>query len=176
VSFVILILPLGREMKMDIPESMKAELSAWNNGRGIDLESWVGCEGRFSLAVGYASVFWPEFVEFEGYILRSGFRESSLGSFEKQDGTNRKIVEWVMNHLHIEDIQYLGCSDISIDKVLILGNVLKEIYEAKLRWRFPKRPCAVEFYIPPDREDLTQYQISFWQRCHETDGVPAIPW
>ena len=54
---------------MDIPQSMKAELAAWNNGNGIDLESWISCEGRFSLAVGYASVFWPAFTLFEGYIV-----------------------------------------------------------------------------------------------------------
>ena len=44
---------------MDTPESMKAELAAWNNGAGIDIESWVGCEGKFSLAVGYSSIFGP---------------------------------------------------------------------------------------------------------------------
>jgi hypothetical protein len=54
---------------MEIPESMKSELAAWNNGAGIDLESWTGCEGRFALAVGYAAIFWPEFVEFEGYTV-----------------------------------------------------------------------------------------------------------
>jgi hypothetical protein len=26
-----------------IPESMVDELSRWNDGEGIDLESWVGC-------------------------------------------------------------------------------------------------------------------------------------
>ena len=52
---------------------MKTELAAWNNGQGIDLESWIACVGSFSLAVGYLSIFCPEFVEFEGYILRKDF-------------------------------------------------------------------------------------------------------
>ena len=68
---------------MKIPESMRDELSAWNNGAGIDLPSWVGCQGNFSLAVGYATIFWPEFVEFEGYILRQGFSERSLRGFNR---------------------------------------------------------------------------------------------
>jgi hypothetical protein len=46
---------------MEPPESMRAELRAWNNGNGIDLESWVGCQGNFRLAVGYTTVFWPRF-------------------------------------------------------------------------------------------------------------------
>jgi hypothetical protein len=53
---------------MKLRQSMESELAAWNNGAGIDLASWVGCEGRFALAVGYATVFWPEF---EQSIIRS---------------------------------------------------------------------------------------------------------
>ncbi len=73
-----------------------------------------------------------------------------------------------MNHLHIADIQRWGCGDKSKDKLLVLGNVLKEIYEAKLQWQFPDRPCTVEFFIPDDPDDLMEYQLSFWQKCHET--------
>ena len=149
---------------MNTPESMKAELAAWNNGDGIDLESWVGCEGKFSLAVGYASIFWPEFTLFEGYILPAGVTKDNLRGCE---GRSRKSVEWVMNHLHIADIQHVGCQDISKDKLLVLGKVLKEIYEAKLQWQFPDRPCMVEFFIPDDPDDLMEYQVSFWQKCHE---------
>lgn len=154
--------------RMDIPESMKAELAAWNGGKGIDLESWIGCEGRFALAVGYATIFWPEFVAFDGYILRSGFSETSLRRFESQPGRSRKSVEWVMNHLHIHDIQHVGCTDISKDKFVALGKLLKEIYEAKLKWQFPENPCVVEFHVPEDEGYLRGYQISFWQSAHES--------
>ena len=68
---------------MDTPESMKADLAAWNNGDGIDLESWVANEGNFSLAVGYASIFWPAFTLFEDYILLSGFSVDVLWDFER---------------------------------------------------------------------------------------------
>ena len=47
---------------METPESMKAELAAWNDGRGIGSASWVGCTGNFGLAVDYVTTFWPEFV------------------------------------------------------------------------------------------------------------------
>lgn len=146
---------------------MKAELQEWNNGSGIDLESWIGCKGKFSMAVGYAAIFWPEFTKFDGYILRKDFNEGVLISFKQQEGSTRKSIEWVMNHLHIADIQYHGCPDISKDKILLLGNTLKEIYEAKLKWQFPNDPCIVEFYIPENTDDLVDYQISFWQRRHE---------
>ena len=151
-----------------IPESMKAELAAWNNGRGIDLESWIGCEGNFRLAVGYAAIFWPAFVEFEGYILRAGFSEKSLRGFERCQNGDRAGVEAVMNHLHIADIQYYGCPDLTKDKVLLLGTTLKEIYEAKLHWQFPDRPCRVSLAVPEDDTDLMAYEVTFWQRANES--------
>jgi hypothetical protein len=148
---------------VEIPESMQAELGTWNDGRGIDLESWVGCLGNFSLAVGYASIFWPSFIKFEEYILRHGFSENSLRGFEKQHSSNKAGIERVMNHLHLDSIQHLGCEDISADKLLALGQILEDIYDVKLRRDFPNVRCAVEFYVPPDRDELDQYQISFWR-------------
>ena len=125
---------------MDTPESMKAELAAWNNGAGIDIESWVGCEGKFSLAVGYSSIFWPPFTLFEGYILREGFSEDSLRGFER-NGRSRKSVEWLMNHLHIADIQYYGCSATAVQVAALphecqKGRVDEELFVAvRLRCR-----------------------------------------
>lgn len=155
---------------MNIPESMEAELAAWNNGQGIDLEAWVGCMGNFSLAIGYLTLFCPEFVEFEGYILRDGFSEDSLRSFEKCSIGDRRSVEAAMNHLHIADIQHCGCEDLSKDKVILLGRKLREIYEARLQWQFPEKPCTVSFYEPEtDDTDnwLLDYEITFWQKTHE---------
>jgi len=155
----------------DIPKSMQAELQAWNNGKGIDLQAWVSCEGNFRLAVGYAAIFWPTFVEFEDYILLDGFSVEALRGFEAQEGITRKSVEWVINHLHIADIQHGGCPDMSRDKLVLIGSTLKEIYEAKLKFCFPRKPCIVEFHQPEDPEDLAEYQLSFWQAKHEVSSV-----
>ncbi len=161
---------------MKIPESMKKELGAWNNGKGIDLESWVGCSGSFSLAVGYTTILCPKFIEFEDYIFvgdepiyEEGI-ETTRG-FESQEGSTPKSVEWVLNHLHIADIQYQGCEDISADKLIILGNALKDTYEARLSFFFPEKPCVVEFYIPDDPNEFDEYQISFWQKKHEQNNA-----
>lgn len=151
---------------MNTPDSMKAELAEWNSGEGVTLETWVGCMGRFSLAVGYASVFWPEFVEFEDLILSQGFSEDTIRNMMNRADYNPHSAEWMNNHLHILDIQYVGCEDVSRDKLVALGTTLKEMWEAKLKWQFPERPCKVEFYQPDDIDDLSQYQISFWQEKH----------
>lgn len=158
---------------MNIPESMRDELSAWNGGDGIDLESWIGCVGSFKLAVGYTTLFNPNFVEFENYILRADTIDDELidyvRSWENSEDQKRsaKSIEWVINHFHIADIHHRHCEDISIDKIVLLGNTLKELYEAKLAYQFPNKECTVEFYIPENKDDLTDYQISFWQKKHD---------
>ena len=156
---------------MNIPESMLGELNAWNNGKGIDLEGWVACVGNFKLAVGYLSVFWPEFVIFEDYVLRKNFEVSSLRGFESQKDSTRKSVECVMNHLHIADLQFYGCEDLSKDKAILLGEKLKEMYQVKLACDFPDRECLVEFFQPQDSEDLIGYELTFWQAKHEQPDV-----
>ncbi len=152
---------------------MKAELGAWNNGKGIDLQSWIGCEGNFRLAVGYTTLFNPGFVEFEDYILRCDEIDDNFISHVRnwensgEQKPTPKSIEWVINHLHIADTHHAGCEDISVDKILILGNTLKDLYEAKLAYQFPNKPCIVEFYIPEDKDHIVDYQISFWQKKHD---------
>ena len=152
---------------MNTPPSMSAELGAWNNGKGIDLEMWVGCEGRFALAVGYATVFWPEFEVVEGYICRTGSSAKAIRDFESQPGCSRLSVEVTINHIHLIDLHHRGCPDATPDKLLVLGTALKEIYEAKLKWQFPDRPCKVRLHIPEDPAALDEYELTFWQTAHE---------
>jgi len=132
---------------------MISELSGWNNGNGITLESWIGINGAFKLAAGYATIFWPTFVLFEDYILREGFHLESLRGFEKSRKDNKASVERVMNHLHIADIHCNDRENVSEDKIVFLGRKLKEIYEMKLRSQFPGRPCEVEFYEPENKKN-----------------------
>lgn len=151
----------------DIPLSMAASLQEWNGGKGIDLKSWVGCEGNFALAVGYSTIFWPRLVEFDGYILHEGFSVEALRGFEESTGGDRRSVEAVMNHRHIADIQSLGCADLSFDKIVLLGNVLREMYEAKLAWQFPAKPCTVSLYFADQKDDLLAHEVTFWQKTHD---------
>ena len=148
---------------MQPPGDIIPELSStWMNS----LEHWVDCNGSYSLAVGYSTVFWPTFVRFEDYILREGFTVDNVRAWEKQSKGNKRDVEPLLNHIHIADI-HQNRNDLSEDKVMLLGRVLKEIWEAKLKSQFPDRPCEVRFIEPDNREDLVDFQLSFWQKKHE---------
>lgn len=137
------------------------ELAEWNNGKGIDVDSWIECSGNFQLAVGYTTLFWPRFVEFEGYVLREGFSMTSFRGFQSQCESRRDL-EAVMNHLHIADIHYHDLSNCTTEHALYLGRVLREIYEAKLTWQFPTRRFDVVF-DESNRGDVMCYEVSFYQ-------------
>lgn len=150
-----------------IPPSMKSELGEWNGGKGIDLESWISCSGSVKLAVGYAEYFWPELELVEGYIVRSGTTVDTIRQWEQNCGNDRRAIESTLNHMHLIDINYHDHENRSEDLLQRLGAVLTEIYDAKLKWQFPDRPCTVSLLIPDDPLEFDAYQVTFWQKVHE---------
>lgn len=136
------------------------DLPAWNNGAGISPDAWIECVGSYPLAIGYSLVFWPRFIRFEAYVLRAGFSEEALRGFERQAGSDRKSVEWVMNHVHLHDIHFQ--EEATELQLRYLGRVLKEIHEVKLRADFPDRRFTVEFNDEPGL-DAVDYELSFRQ-------------
>jgi len=139
------------------------ELRDWNNGAGIDARSWVGCSGNFQLAVGYTTVFWPAFVEYDGMVLREGYFPESLEKWLQRYNGDKTAVEAMMNHQHIADVQFYGCPDATHERLIYLGRVLRQIYECKLRFQFPQKDILVQFDDSP-MEDVYGYQLTFFQR------------
>ena len=143
-------------------DSLIPELKDWNNGNGIDPESWVGFEGNFRLAAAYSLIFWPEFTELDGMIFRGEMDRETLAAWMNNCSGDRRCVEATANHLHLLDLHYVGSPDANIERIIYLGNVLKDIYQTKLAAQFPDRNIVVEFYEPPDKE-LQAYQLTFYQ-------------
>ena len=144
-------------------DSLIPDLKGWNNGAGVDPETWVGCEGNFRLAAAYSLIFWPKFVEIEGMVFRDGMDLATVESWLASCSGDRKCVEATANHLHIIDIHYVGAPDASVERVVYLGEVLREIYSTKLAADFPGREFVVDFYEPPNKA-LQEYQLTFYQR------------
>ncbi|WP_291837427.1 hypothetical protein [Brevundimonas sp.] len=131
----------------------------WNEGRGVDLESWVCMSGSYDLAVGYTFIFWPEFVVIDDYVLRQGSTEANLRDWEK-NGHDHRAIEAVINHIHIADIH--NHADASEAQLRHLGRVLQSIYRLKLAADFPDRSFAVVFN-DEDGLDPIDYELTFFQ-------------
>lgn len=139
------------------------EIQLWNEGRGIDAESWVHGEGNYELAVGYSLLFWPRLIEFEGYVLRaSRFEESNLRDWERATGGDKRAIEAVINHEHLLDIHGNNGSEATEVQLRYLGRILKETIGAKLKIDYPNRQFEVAFNDEPNLA-LPDYEITFWQ-------------
>jgi hypothetical protein len=139
------------------------ELKAWNNGAGIDIDSWIGCEGNYEHLIGYGRIFWPEFLEHDDCVFfAERFTEENYRGFMEQTKGDKAAVEAVMNHQHITDIFYNAEPKPTREVVLYIGRLLKDVWQTKLNRDFPNRKITVSF--PEEhQDDLLHYEVSFFQ-------------
>ena len=155
------------------PNTLITELAEWNNGEGIDIDSWISCVGSFEHAIAYGRMFWPEFVEHDGCILRAGFNVESYDGFMQRCEGDRTAIEKVMNHWHICDLFGGADQEPTGDQVVYLGRALKDMWQCKLDREFPGADMIVLFG-EEGCDDLLDYEITFYQ-SRKTDNKSLNP-
>jgi len=140
------------------------EIKNWNGGKGVDVETWIGCEGDHKHLIGYARILWPDFVEHDGCIfLGESLDEANYRVWLAQTKGDRKKVEAVMNHQHIVDLFSRSHHEPpSREVVVYVGRLMKDILQTKLTHNFPDRTITVIF-AEDGVNDLADYQITFFQ-------------
>jgi len=146
------------------------ELRLWNEGNGIDVDSWLTCVGNHEHAVAYGSLFWPKFTIHDDCVLFADFNEESYSGFLDSTRGHKKSVEIVMNHQHILQLFQNESDDPSEDLIVYLGRLLRDMWSCKLARDFPERNIVVSF--PEEKVgDLLNYEITFYQE--RGGGVPG---
>jgi hypothetical protein len=145
---------------MKTASDLLPELRAWNDGRGITPVDYVFCVARSDIAASFIDLFWPRFVEFEGYVLREGFDEDNLRRWEAAASVTKQNIETAINFLDV------GClfsnsgepkSELLDARIELVRTAIAEMYTAKLARDYPDRKfkvaliddeddCAVSFY------------------------------
>jgi hypothetical protein len=144
-----------REMMTDY-KKLVPEISEWDNGQGVSISDWIQMTGDYAHAVGYSVVFWPSFVEREGFIFREDVK--NIDRWVKAYNGDRKTIESTANHIHLTD---LHCNDMqgnTPERIQYLASVLKAFYTCKLKRDFPDRLFCVEVSGEPKAPILTFYQ------------------
>jgi hypothetical protein len=139
-----------------------SELAAWNNGAGISAKEWVTCIGRYDHAMGYAILFWPDFVLYDECIFAGQPDAKAYEQWLTTCHGGKTEVEAVMSHLHIADLLVNSNFKATREVVRHIGRLLKDMWSCKLRRDFPERQVTVEFH-DDDSDDLLSYQITFFQ-------------
>jgi hypothetical protein len=142
------------------------ELAEWNNGKGIDIDSWISCIGRFDQAIGYGKVFWPDFAIHDDCVLFAPVSVAAFDDWVRHTGGSKRSVEATMNHRHILDLFQGGRENVTRAAILHLGRLLKDMWACKLRRDFPGRHIMVDF-SEEYTEDLVDYQITIYHEHTE---------
>ena len=149
-------------------EKLIPEIRDWkvSNGQQFDIEDWIAIEGNIKLAIGYSIVFWPTFLEHDECVfIKSHFSPENFNEWLNVEYVdNYGQIEAVINHLHIMDL-FTGerHNEITNEQIIYLGNILREIYEVKLKAEFPTRNFVVTFNGNDENQDLIDYQLTFYQ-------------
>ena len=151
------------------------EIKKWQeiNGNQFDAEDWIAIEGNIKLAIGYSFIFWPDLIEYENCVfLKSHFSIETYNQWKKVDYVEYfSQIEYVLNHIHILDLfaeEEGKQREVSKDQIIYLGNVLREIYETKLRAQFKDKAFVVTFNGNDQINDLYDYELSFHQLQNES--------
>ena len=148
-------------------EQLIPEIKDWKeNNKNFSIEDWINCNGNASLAIGYLSVFWPNFKTHDNCTFIESHFSSETFTHWKTNGEleNYGQLENLINHIHILDIFHLEeGNNLNKEQVLFLGSKLREMLEAKLKMDFPNKSFTVWFNSEEQFEDLIEYQVSFHQ-------------
>lgn len=124
---------------------------------------WLAYTGSLGQAIAYAELFWPSFVDHDGYILLAGrFDQANFQTWVAATGGDKRAVEGVINHTHILDLFVKHESEPTREQVVWLGRLLREMWQAKVDRDFPGRGVIVSFSEDAG-DDLLGYEITVFQ-------------
>jgi hypothetical protein len=119
---------------------------------------WLQHAGSVGQAIAYVDLFWPDFIEHDGCILRADhFSEDTYRKWLKSTDGNRDAVEAVMNHTHLTDLFPYQKYESTHEQLIKLGYSLKGMWQTKLDRDFPGR-CYVSLF--QDGQTLDSIQIT----------------
>jgi hypothetical protein len=108
------------------------------------LRNYIESRGSVELAVAFAKLFWPDFVERRGcVILSDGFTEDNFAAWWDRLGGDCVAIERVLNHLHVGDLVPSDTTALDAAVFQFLGATIVEAWSARVRALFPDRRFIV---------------------------------
>ncbi len=117
------------------------ELGRWNNGKGVSPDAWFFIEGRADHALAFCTSVWPEFVEFESYVLRGPLDLERLRGWEHNGDLSRQQIETAMNAYLLDGMfpQDEAIVALKTAQCERLASIMADMLGAKLARDFPQR-------------------------------------
>ncbi|HEX6807354.1 MAG TPA: hypothetical protein VF118_05160 [Gemmatimonadaceae bacterium] len=110
------------------------------------LMNYIESRGSFELAVAFAKLFWPDFTEYRGCIVRAdGFSKHNFDEWWERANGDRTKVERVLNLLHVRELVPSDTSALDESVYRYLGETLAAMWASRVRLLFPSRALIVRY-------------------------------
>lgn len=114
------------------------------------LLEFLGEQGGATLALAFASLFWPSFIEVRGcVILEERYDGRNFEEWWQKLGGNCSDVEAAVNHVHLWDVFDPDDEDVPDEALAYIGEILARTWSCALREKFPDRDFRVELSDEP---------------------------
>ncbi|MEA5509507.1 hypothetical protein VB715_07000 [Crocosphaera sp. UHCC 0190] len=153
--------PAIRDLRPDI-DNLK-NFQRWKAINGEDFSPWdyLFRASRAEVAIILATLFCPEFIEYDGGIfLAEAFDQAIYQQWKQQLGNDIKAIEKVMNHQHIDDL-FSGSNRVGINNLCYLGQAIRQMWENHLKLVYPHLRFVVCCEHDEDTVTVTFYQSYF---------------
>lgn len=149
-----------------------SDFQQWKKVNGDDFSIWDYLSGvaTVEMAIAFTTLFWPDFVEHDGGIfLAEAFNQEIYEQWKAELGDDIAAIERVMNHQHIDDI-IPGAENVGIDNLFALGQVIKQMWENRLKSCYP----AQGFQVLCNKDEYTVV-VTFYKTISR-ENSPAKCW
>ena len=114
------------------------------------LLDYLGEEGGPTLALAFAALFWPTFVEVRGCVLLSDrYEDRNFEEWWQELAGDCRAIEAVANHLHLWDVFDPDDEHVPPEALNHLAEVLGRTWRCALAEQFPDRRFEVEVSDEP---------------------------
>lgn len=142
-------------------QNLIPELKTVNEGKPLPIEIWLEWIGEYTHAIAYLTLFWPEFIEYEGCVFIGREPPETYQEWKEKFKGNVKSIEEMLNHHHLFDV--FGLKQGTPEQILFLGRKLKELWFLKLTRDYPDKKFIVELDKKFDQE-TDNPEITFYQK------------
>jgi hypothetical protein len=153
------------EVQPRLPSGDLPQLQAWRDRwqrPNFGVWDFLDYHADVELAAAFASLFWPEFVEVDGFVLLAArYTPESLEEWRAAYPADRRAVESVLNEVHVYDLFSRRSSEgVPLAVHEYVGQVLRRTWSCALEAAFPDRRFELSYRTEPHAYGPT---LTFWQ-------------
>lgn len=148
--------------KVSLQTNDLADFQQWKviNDEDFSLIDYLYFNTSFDLAIAFTKLFWPDFIEYKnGIFFQDSFDVQIYNEWAETLGNEIFEIEKILNHRHMEDF-FQSLEGVSDNNLLYLGQVIAEMWQARLNQVYPDRHFRVECSQGDCETVVTFWQIS----------------